>query len=367
MPKSRHAPAQHDPRLRLTIPWAEIEPGAVRQIERALALPFLKALAVMPDVHEGYDLPIGAVALLDGHIWPGAVGYDIGCGMCHVLTEKRLDQLPGLNQVYNRIRELIPVGTEGHPRSRPGAPKFPNASGDGKLNDAVRDKMGPQMGTLGGGNHFIEIGVNPYGIVGVTIHSGSRNPGWKIGDWYMKQTGGPVPVESALAKAYARDMQWALDYALANRAAMMRACLEALELGEDVMGGMINENHNHAEFGPEGVLHRKGATPAEEGQLGIIPANMRDGVWITRGLGNEHFLRSASHGAGRAMSRKQALKKIELRTLLAQMEGIVAPVSPRHLDEAPDAYKDIDTVLKAQDGILVDVIDRFRPVLVVKG
>lgn len=355
-----------DDRLRLTIPLEQIEGGAREQIDRALALPCLKVLAIMPDVHVGYDLPIGGVALLDGHIWPGAVGYDIGCGMCHVLTEKTLAELPDLHQVYNRILQMVPVGFETHKKKAPFA-RFPNASGDNKLKDVVLEKAPIQLGTLGGGNHFIEIGVNPYGIVGVTLHSGSRHPGGQIGDWYMKKTKGPVPMDSAIAQAYARDMEWALSFALENRAAMMRSCLTALGLGEDLMQGMINENHNHAEFTPAGVLHRKGATPAENGQLGIIPANMRDGVWITRGLGNEFFLRSASHGAGRTMSRNKARQAIDYRSFMAQMQGIVAPVEPRLLDEAPDAYKKIDDVLKAQDGVLVDVIDHFRPVLVVKG
>ncbi|MBU1001478.1 MAG: RtcB family protein [Proteobacteria bacterium] len=366
MPAKKHKRAVTNDRLRLTIPLEQIEGGAREQIERTLALPCLKVLAIMPDVHVGYDLPIGGVALLDGHIWPGAVGYDIGCGMCHVLTEKPLAELPDLHQVYNRILQLIPVGFETH-KKKTGFDKFPNVSGDGKLNDVVREKAPIQLGTLGGGNHFIEIGVNPYDIVGITIHSGSRHPGWQIGDYYMKKTKGPVPVDSAIARAYVQDMEWALEYALENRAAMMRRCLEALGLGEDLMQGMINENHNHAEITPAGVLHRKGATPAESGQLGIIPANMRDGVWITRGLGNEFFLCSASHGAGRTMSRKKARQAIDFRSFMAQMEGIVAPVEPRLLDEAPDAYKKIDDVLKAQDGVLVDVIDHFRPVLVVKG
>lgn len=356
-----------DPRLRLTIPWSQVEDGAVTQIEHALSLPYLTALAIMPDVHAGYDLPIGAVALLDGHVWPGAVGYDIGCGMCHVLTGKRLEELPAPRDIYNDILRRIPVGFVTHPKALASKATFPNAAGDKRLAEAVREKSGIQLGTLGGGNHFIEVGVNPYGIAGVTIHSGSRRPGWLIGNWYMKKTRGPVPVDSALGRAYAEDMAWALDYALANRADMMRVCLEVLGLGEDLMHGMINENHNHAEFTPRGVLHRKGATPAEVGQLGIIPANMRDGVWITRGLGNEEFLCSASHGAGRAMSRKKAAKTIDYRTFMAQMDGIIAPILPRHLDEAPDAYKNIDAVLKAQDGVLVDVIDRFRPVVVVKG
>lgn len=372
-------------KLALTVPAEEIEPKAMEQIEAALKMTYLKRLAIMPDVHAGYDLPIGGVALLDGHIWPGAVGYDIGCGMCHVNTGREMnDLLPdvlyfgtpadhdksALKRIQVRLNKMVPVGHFERQRSTTKFDKFPNASRYGVVADAVRYKASMQLGTLGGGNHFIEIGVNKDGIVGVTIHSGSRRPGWLIGDFYMRMTDGPVPLSSKMGQAYVKDMKWALDFALANRAHMMRCCLQAMGLGKDadkLMETMVNENHNHAEVTKSGVLHRKGATPAKEGQLGIIPANMKDGVWITRGLGNTEFLSSASHGAGRAMSRKDARKLLDVDEFANQMEGIVSPVLGSLLDEAPGAYKDIHSVIAAQDGILVDVVDHFKPVFVMKG
>lgn len=355
-----------DDRLKLTIPAEDIEAEAWEQIQEALKLPYLKQLAIMPDVHAGYDLPIGGVALLDGYIWPGAVGYDIGCGMCHVNTGHTLDELPPLEGVYERILGMVPVGFSTNEKPK-FARKFPNASGFACLADAVRERSAMQVGTLGGGNHFIEVGVNGQGHVGITIHSGSRRPGWIIGDFYMRMTGGPVPLDSKLGQQYMIDMDWALDFALDNRAEMMAACLRAMELPTEYAGGMVNENHNHAVATSEGVLHRKGATPAEVGQTGIIPANMRDGVWITRGLGNADFLFSASHGAGRTMSRAKAKKVVDRGKLYADMDGIITPNLGELVDEAPDAYKDIHGVIAAQDGLLVDVVDHFRPVIVVKG
>lgn len=361
----------NDNRLKLTIPENNIEIGALEQIVDALSYPYLKSLAIMPDVHSGYDLPIGGVALLDGYIWPGAVGYDIGCGMCHINTRRDVSEFPDMVEVYNRIINQVPVGFSVHsvPISIPF--KFPNASNYGVVNDAVVHKAAIQLGTLGGGNHFIEIGVNSENEVGITIHSGSRRAGWLIGDFYMRMTEGPVEITSEIGKAYLKDMQWALDFALENRKQMMIKCLISLGISKNeiniYLDSMINENHNHAEITEDGVLHRKGATPAKKGQLGIIPANMRDGVWITEGLGNKEFLESASHGAGRIMSRGKARKVVDFDNFVKDMNGIVVPVLDSLIDEAPAAYKNINDVLDAQDGVLINIIDHFSPILVVKG
>jgi tRNA-splicing ligase RtcB len=358
-------------RLRLSIPADRIEKGALDQIYDALKLPYLKALAVMPDVHQGYDLPIGGVALLDGYIWPGAVGYDIGCGMCHVSTswnfqELKLDDFEYRKIVYDRILREVPVGFNERKRPTTLFKNFKTASKFAVLNDAIRYKAGLQLGTLGGGNHFIEIGVNKKGHVGITIHSGSRRPGWLIGDFYMRMTGGPVPLDSEVGQAYVKDMKWALEYALENRRWMLNKCLEALTLGPHPH--IINENHNHAVVKGDNVLHRKGATPAKKGQVGIIPANMCDGVWITKGLGNDYFLESASHGAGRKMSRTMAKKELDHTEFVNEMNGIYADLNERFLDESRGAYKDIFDVLKAQeDNLMIEIEDHYKPLIVVKG
>ncbi len=449
----RHTP----PRLSLTIPPDRLDAATWDQIESALALPCMVHLAVMPDAHAGYDLCIGGVALLDGHISPSFVGYDIGCGMCHVNTGLPADEvLPdeaARHLLFDRLRLAIPVGTATRAHGEYDLPRFTSASGDAQLTDAVNARQSIQLATLGGGNHFLEVGVNKRGEIGITVHSGSRRSGWDIGAWYMKQ-GRLFPLDSRLGRAYRQDMDWALDYALLNRRLMLEHALHALAdvhrqqvrpahkrlarpanrseatgitdltgcigdpdatapqtsatsttyypsgsptsplsspvpsaspavlsqppLSEQeislLLNRMINENHNHAvvlaESGPSGVplvLHRKGATPAEAGQPGIIPANQRDGVYVTEGLGNTEYLSSASHGAGRRMSRNEAQRTIPLARFQSQMRGIVCRADKGVLDEAPDAYKPIAEVLAAQDGVLVRVIDHFRPLVVLKG
>jgi tRNA-splicing ligase RtcB len=366
------------PKLKLTIPWESIDLEAQRQIIRVLAMPELECLAIMPDVHAGYDLCIGGVALLRGVVSPSFVGYDIGCGMCHVnttatLRELDLDSMNSRRNLFDRIREIIPagLGKRGDARSDDDF-SFKSASGNAGLDRKVRSFLHTQFCTLGSGNHFLEIGVNAKGDVGVTIHSGSRRPGYEIASWYMKK-GCPLSLDEDLGRAYLMDMNWALDFALANRRAMMTRVLEAMKLKYRAQKltsteVMVNENHNHAVLtSGEMVLHRKGATPAEKGQPGIIPANQRDGVWVTRGLGNEEFLASASHGAGRKLSRKEAREYGSVPELEKSMNGVVCRTDKGVLDEAPWAYKRIDDVLAAQDGVLVEVTDHFKPVIVLKG
>lgn len=422
------------PRLSLTIPADRLDAATWDQIESALALPCMVHLAIMPDAHAGYDLCIGGVALLDGHISPSFVGYDIGCGMCHVNTGLPVNEvLPdeaARQRLFDRLRLDIPVGTATRAPGEYDLPRFTSASGDAQLTDTVNARQSIQLATLGGGNHFLEVGVNKRGEVGITVHSGSRRSGWDIGAWYMKQ-GRLFPLDSRLGRAYRQDMGWALDYALLNRRLMLEHALRALAdvhrqlirparkrpacpanptgrtgaadsnghtvqsdakasathltqppLSEQeislLLGRIINENHNHAvvldqprdQPGPSGallVLHRKGATPADAGQPGIIPANQRDGVYVTEGLGNAEYLSSASHGAGRRMSRNEAQRTIPLERFRSQMRGIICRADKGVLDEAPDAYKPIAEVLAAQDGVLVRVIDHFRPLVVLKG
>jgi tRNA-splicing ligase RtcB len=185
-----------------------------------------------------------------------------------------------------------------------------------------------------------------------------------------------LPVDSALGQAYLADMRWALDFALENRRYMLEQALLALGFGTAERAALmnspvfINETHNHALIVGRSsrlVLHRKGATPAEKGQLGVIPANQRDGVYITVGLGNDEYLSSASHGAGRRFSRKAAAKRGDVNELRKLMKGIVCRTDAAILDEAPWAYKDIGPVLLAQEGIVVEIADHFKPVVVLKG
>jgi tRNA-splicing ligase RtcB len=312
-------------------------------------------------------------------VCPSFVGYDIGCGMCHVNTEKNLAAL-GLDakrqreELFALLRQRIPAGLgKGHKTD--GNISFRSACGDTKLEKAIAPLVAAQLGTLGSGNHFLELGVNAVGQLGVTIHSGSRRCGYDIAASYMRK-GRLLPLDSALGPAYLTDMQWALDFALENRRRMLEQVL--LTLGFSVAQcatlihspAFINETHNHALVTDQSarlVLHRKGATPAEKGQLGVIPANQRDGVYITLGLGNDAYLSSASHGAGRKFSRKAALKRGDVKELQKLMQGVVCRTDAAVLDEAPWAYKDIGAVLRAQAGLVVEIVDHFAPVLVLKG
>jgi tRNA-splicing ligase RtcB len=366
----------NNPKLSLTIPWESIERDAQNQINRVLSVPELEKLAIMPDVHPGYDLCIGGVALLRGVISPSFVGYDIGCGMCHINLKQKagalsLGRAKEREKFFARLQKIVPSGLgEGDGSS---AVTFKSAGGEQTLDDVINKTASRQLGSLGSGNHFLELGENSQGEVGITIHSGSRRAGYDIADWHIRKAGGSfIKLDSELGQAYLRDMTWATDFALENRRLMLEATLKLLGYSEadlaEKIKAMINENHNHAVLRQDGlVLHRKGATPAEKGQFGVIPANQRDGVYVTTGLGNEDFLCSASHGSGRTMTRKAAAKKGSVEQMQKMMKGIVCKTDKGVLDEAPWAYKKIDTVLAAQKGILVDIVDHFKPIIVLKG
>ena len=370
-------------KLSSLIPVHELEQSAQSQIYEALALDFLIKLAVMPDCHTGYTLPIGGVALLDNVISPEYVGYDIGCGMCYILTRllaaKFFKTMKKKLRMFDDIYKEIPVGFESREKSRLFR-DFPNASGWQDLADKVNSRLYIQLGTLGGGNHFIEIGENLEGYVTVTIHSGSRNMGHSIASYYMKLSKtvdvhlpkGFLDLRSECGQQYLTDMNYALEYALENRTHMMRIVLRLLgynshEIDVLVNQDMVNENHNHAIVQGSHVLHRKGATPADKGQIGIIPGSMKAGVYITEGLGNEEFLSSASHGAGRKMSRKKAKAAVRMDRFEDLMDGIVAKVEHSTKDESPDAYKNLHTVIEKQEGIVINTIDYAKPLINVKG
>lgn len=362
----------NDVPVELLLPWDELEETAQKQIEGICQKPDVIGMAIMPDCHSGYDMPIGGVAVTLGTIYPNWVGFDIGCGMCYVQTTLEHSDILRPQELNEKIKEKIPVGFNQHSGRAQGS--FMSASGDKTLTTKVQQKQNAQLGTLGGGNHFIELGFNDKGHVGIVIHSGSRRPGWEIADFYMKKAEGQgFEVNSELGQAYIKDMSWAENYALENRKVMMKTVLDILGIPMVNSFNIHNENHNHAivqkGIYPNTVLHRKGATPAEKDQIGMIPGNMRDGTIITRGLGNEKYLCSASHGAGRVMSRTKAKKTLDYLEMCAEMAvvGIYGDLTKSMLDEAPQAYKNLDTVISRQEGVVIEVIDRVKPFLVIKG
>ncbi len=367
-------------KLSTLIPIHDLEQSAQQQIYSNLSLDFLEKLAIMPDCHTGYLLPIGGVALLNNVISPEYVGYDIGCGMCCIVTDidyKDILKNQIINErIFKEIYNKIPVGRNMKENDFFDFEEYKSAAGDKDLNNKVNIRLRKQLGTLGGGNHFIELGKDLNNKFCITIHSGSRNPGHSIASYYMKKTKlmnkdlpkGFFHFNSEWGKMYLQDMNFMLEYALTNRSEMIKVILDMFDLSHNLLFKMINENHNHAIVQKDNkVLHRKGATSSLKGQLGVIPGNMRDGVYVVKGLGNEEYLNSSSHGAGRKGSRKWAKESLSLDKFKKDMNGIISKVQESTLDESPDAYKNIDDIIKAQDGIVIDVINYIQPIINIKG
>jgi tRNA-splicing ligase RtcB len=377
------AAATHHPRLRLTLPWEEIEDSAKGQIALVLLNPKLETLVVLPDVHWGMNACIGSVVLMNEVIVPSFVGVDIGCGMAHVNTRRTVEEL-GLvsfedkKAIFRKIQKIIPHGKgEGNKKDAPPYPvQFESSSMSRKEQKNINFKAAHDWGTLGHGNHFIEIGVNSKGEAGLTLHSGSRSPGFNIADHYIKKAvelhecAAPFfEINSGIGQAYYHDMLWALDFAAANRLRMMEKLVTLLGLSLKDFS-LIEKTHNHAVWDKEKnqVLHRKGATPANSGELGVIPGSQLNGVYVVRGLGNEHFLHSSSHGAGRTMSRRDAFQHDSNEKFKELMADVVCRTDTKVQDEAPWAYKDIHTVIKNQvDNRQVEIVDYFKPIVVAKG
>lgn len=356
-----------------------IEYGALEQFREAMEQDFVVQGALMPDAHLGYSLPIGAVVATKGVIVPAWVGYDIGCGMCAVklnLTKEALEGREGEGEIMTCIYNQIPVGNNKH--LLPDMCFTESLTKKGQEIAAERNASF-QIGTLGGGNHFIEIGYDEEENVWIIIHSGSRGTGHGIAGHYMKIAAGSTKAKeghyaleenSEQGKNYIQDLNWCLDYALTNRKLMIYAVQYIIE---DIMNLaplkqelFINRNHNHAEKRDGLWIHRKGATHAEKGMLGVIPGNMRDGSFIVKGKGNPDALFSSSHGAGRVLGRRAAKEQLSVKKFEDQMLGITAKVGFNTLDESPDAYKDIFQVMRDQDD-LVDIIAHVKPLINIKG
>lgn len=360
-----------------------IDPKALDQFYDAMKQDFVVQGALMPDAHLGYSLPIGAVIATKDVVVPAWVGYDIGCGMCAVPTTFDAKELVGLkaDSVYDAILRAIPVGFNHH-KTAQCWPKYETLNKTPMLKDIFEgaDSGFRQLGTLGGGNHFIEIGVDETEIVWIIIHSGSRNIGHKTATYYMKLASGSdkakeghyfFKVDTQQEMSYYMDAKFCQEFALANRTAMLYKIEEAMNSivpGHLWMTKLINRNHNHVEWHQKSqcYIHRKGATHAEEGMLGVIPGNMRDGSFIVRGHGNPASLSSSSHGAGRVLGRKEAKRVLSEGDFELQMKGIKANVGASTLDESPGAYKDIFEVMELQKD-LVTVIAHVKPLINIKG
>lgn len=356
-----------------------IESEAIAQFESAMQQPFTVKGALMPDAHTGYTLPIGAVIAAKDFILPSWVGYDIGCGMCALKLPYNIEKIRENSQrIFGDMYRNIPTGFDHNKKETPW-PEYDNIPKSDAA-AALFEKNGLlQLGSLGGGNHFIEIGHSSENIWAI-IHSGSRGVGHAIATFYMRTASGDGKAreghfgfsdESDLGLNYINDMNMCLEFALKNRLELMKRIVEGinhvLKVNVDVdFGQIINRNHNHAEKKNGLWIHRKGATHAEKGMYGVIPGNMRDGSFIVRGKGNEESLCSSSHGAGRVLSRKKARDELSLDAFKITMEGITAKVKPSTIDESPFAYKNIFDVMALQSD-LVETLYHITPIINIKG
>lgn len=372
----------------------DIEPGAMKQIRNVANLPFaFRHIAVMPDAHEGYGMPIGGVLATHNVIIPNAVGVDIGCGMCALRSSLQDPAGTDLKPVIGMIRERIPVGFKHHQKAQAEVLMPQNHDPD-KLTIVRREYKSAlhQLGTLGGGNHFIEIQIGDDGYLWVMIHSGSRNLGKQVADHYNriarrlneswsrmvdpKADLAWMPLDHKDATDYFAEMKYCADFAFANRQHLLNAVTDIINetvSGKVEFGSVINIAHNYASveehFGHQVVVHRKGATSARQGETGIIPGSQGTKSYIVEGLGNPESFMSCSHGAGRKMGRKQALKNLDFNEEVRKLneKGIIHGI--RHfkdLDEASGAYKDIDEVMANQVD-LVRIIRELTPLAVIKG
>ena len=373
----------------------DIEEGTLAQAQNLANLPFIfKHVAIMPDAHLGYGMPIGGVMASEEMVIPNAVGVDIGCGMCAVKTSLTSISTEKLKIVLAGIRNTIPLGFKHHKKKQNNS-LMPKVQG-GRIEDLPLvsreySSARTQLGTLGGGNHFIEIQKGNDGRIWLMIHSGSRNIGFQVAKYYNRlaidlnrKWGSKIPTKWQLAflpvndengRIYLREMQYCVDFAYANRKLMMERVKDALTavVQQVIFEPMINIAHNYAameiHFHKNVIVHRKGATSAHKGEIGIIPGSQGSPSYIVRGKGERESFQSCSHGAGRKMGRKQAQRQLDLghEQKFLEDQGIIHSVrSKRDLDEASGAYKNIYEVIENQLD-LVEVLVELRPLAVIKG
>jgi tRNA-splicing ligase RtcB len=379
--------------------WAnDLEENAEKQIRQTASLPFIYShVAVMADAHAGRGSTIGSVIATQGAIIPSAVGVDIGCGMCALQLPIEANELENLKTLRHSIERSVPTGREGNREvsnrvddifSAMGAP--PSFPIENKLvKNAIR-----QMGSLGGGNHFIEICTDEFGKIWIMLHSGSRNIGKELAERHIDKAKGlakermlelPDPDLAYFTEsmpefqAYIGDLLWAQEYAKNNRNEMLLRIVKDLSyhLYQDarLLAQMnsffrVDCHHNFCQlenhFGTEVWITRKGAVSAKAGQYGIIPGSMGAKSFIVQGKGNPESFNSCSHGAGRKMSRTEARRKFNESDLQLQTVGVECRKDRAVIDEIPSAYKDIDEVMKNQED-LVEPIFQLKQILCIKG
>ena len=379
------------------LPEEQIEEGARKQISNLSGLPFIfKHVAVMPDCHFGLGATVGSCIPTSGAIIPAAVGVDIGCGMIAVRTPFTRADLPDdLSEIRKAIEHQIPLSAGRYNSSikKTAKPRVEQleakAAETGRLDFYnQRDKnWRRQLGSLGSGNHFIELTLDEEGRVWTFLHSGSRGIGNKLAEWHIKiarqlmekwfiqlpdKDLAYLVQDTEEFNDYLTDLYWAQEFALLNRAEMTERILRLLahRLGDFGEQERIECHHNFTKwenhFGQDILVSRKGAIEAQEGQLGLIPGSMGTRSYVVRGKGNGSAFNTAPHGAGRRLSRGGARRAFTMEDFDRDMEGIEVRRSEAFLDELPGAYKDIDLVME-QSRDLVEVVHEFRQILNVKG
>ena len=374
--------------------WCEgLEATAVQQAGNLSRHPCLVGnVCLMPDAHSGYGMPIGGVVALDNAISPNMVGVDIGCGMLGVQTSLTSIEHDKVKAIVDKIYERIPLGFEHHKVAQEN-PIFLDLPRWNKTEVCKREFFSAQkqIGTLGGGNHFIEVQSGDDGHVWFMIHSGSRNLGKQVAEYYNKeavklckmfkqdtvveQDLAFLPIGTYEAGMYINEMKLCLDFAFENRKMIADEIKKIFteECPNVEFVKEINIHHNYAaveeHYGRKVWVHRKGATLARKETIGIIPGSQGTSSFIVQGLGNEMSLQSCSHGAGRCMSRSRAIKELDLalEQEILNRQGIVHRMNMQELlDEAPSAYKNIDEVMEYQKD-LVKILVKLSPLGVVKA
>ena len=383
------------------------EEAAKQQLRNIASLPFIhKHIAVMPDVHLGKGATIGSVVPTVGAVIPAAVGVDIGCGMMAVKTSLMASNLPdNLSGLRSAIEAAVPHGRSKHARGSRDKGAWGTVPNDvtkawRPLDQAFNTLMDKHavlkntnnihhLGTLGTGNHFIEVCLDEANAVWVMLHSGSRGVGNRIGTYFIEQAKKdmerwmislPDRDLAYLAEGtehfndYVEAVEWAQEFARINREVMMarviKAMVNTLNIPFDAKVEAVNCHHNYISrehhYGKNVIVTRKGAVRAREGEMGIIPGSMGAKSFIVRGLGNEESFCSCSHGAGRVMSRSQAKREVTLDEHIKATEGVECRKDKDVIDETPKAYKPIEKVMEAQSD-LVEIVYTLKQIVCVKG
>lgn len=375
--------------------WADatkVESAALDQLKNTAGLPFVfRHVAVMPDVHLGMGATVGSVVATRGAVVPAAVGVDIGCGMMALKTDLPAGKVQKkAAAVRSDIEAAVPVGFLGNKHETSTVrrwKRWEDTKHSPFMDSHLVAKAVRQMGSLGGGNHFIEICLDAAQNVWVMLHSGSRNVGKTLAERHINEAKGlmkkmlvHLPDKNLSYftqgtpefEAYLRDLNWCQDYAMQNRIEMMARVRNLLRVrfGDFKVSMEVNCHHNYAgmetHFGEEVIVTRKGAVRARIGDFGIIPGSMGTRSYIVRGLGNAEAFHSCAHGAGRRMSRTAAKNKFTLKDLEFQTQGVECRKDKGVLDEIPGAYKEIDAVMENQSD-LVAVVATLKQFICVKG